>query len=218
MSIATIVLDFGNVVGLFSHRQAAEQLAAYGPGPAAAAEMQAFIFGGPLGVDYEVGRVSSDDFVRHVCQTFRLACTPEEFAVAYSDMFAPNPDVCALLPRLKPRHKLILLSNTCDLHARHFRAQFAEHFRWFDHAVLSHEVGLRKPWPGVYEHCRVLAGSRPDECVFIDDIAENVEGARACGWHGIVYRPGDDLAAKLTQLGVVIQPEAQARAERGRVS
>jgi putative hydrolase of the HAD superfamily len=210
MSIATIVFDFGNVVGLFSHRQAAEQLAAYGPGPASAEEIQAFIFSGELGEDYELGRISSDAFVKHVCKTFQLACTPEEFAVAYSDMFAPNRDVCALLPRLKPRYQLILLSNTTELHARHFRPLFAEHFRWFDHVVLSHEVGLRKPSPDVYEHCRKLTGSRPDQCLFIDDIAENVAGAKACGWHGLVYKPGDDLAAKLRQLGVELHSARSA--------
>ena len=119
-------------------------------------------------------------------------------------MFTPNEEVCALLPRLKPRYRLLLLSNTTELHSRHFLAQFAEHMKWFDHLVLSHEVGVRKPHPDIYEHCRNLVSCRADECVFIDDMAPNVDGAKACGWHGIVYRRGDDLAGQLAQLGVKV--------------
>jgi glucose-1-phosphatase len=204
MSIATIVFDFGNVVGFFSHRQAAEQLAAFGGVPAD--EILAYLFSGELEDDYESGRISSDAYIQLVCRTFALTCTPEEFALAYSDMFIPNDAVCSLLPRLKPRYQLLLLSNTTELHSRHFLAQFAEHVKWFDHLVLSHELGLRKPRPGIYEHCRKLVGCRADECVFIDDVAANVDGAKACGWQGIVYRASDDLGAKLTQLGIELRP------------
>jgi HAD superfamily hydrolase (TIGR01509 family) len=68
--------------------------------------------------------------------------------------------------------------------------------------VLSHEVGVSKPDPAIYRHCEQRAGARAEECVFIDDIPANVEGARQCGWRGIVYRPGDDLEAGLAELGI----------------
>jgi len=204
MSIATIVFDFGKVVGFFSHLQAANQLAAYGK--ASPTEIAAFLFGGELEEEYESGRISTDDFMRLVCRTFQLTCKPPEFAFAYSDMFTPNETVCALLPRLKPRYQLVLLSNTTELHSQHFLPQFAAHVRWFDHLVLSYEIGIRKPRPGIYEHCRKLSGRQPDECVFIDDMTVNVAGAIACGWQGIVYERGDDLAAKLAQLGVELSP------------
>lgn len=207
MSIATIVFDFGNVVGFFSHRQAAEQLAAFGR--ASADEVQAFLFAGQLEDDYESGRISSAAFIQLVCRTFDLTCTPEAFAVAFSDMFTPNEEICALLPRLKPQYNLLLLSNTTELHSRHFVAQFAEPLKWFDHLVLSHEIGVRKPNPGIYERCQQLTGSRPEECVFIDDIPANVDGAKRCGWQGIVYRRGGDLAGQLAQLGVKLLPKGE---------
>jgi putative hydrolase of the HAD superfamily len=200
MSIATIVFDFGNVVGWFSHRQAAEQLAAFGR--ASPDEILTHLFSGALEDEYESGRISSAAYVEQVCRTFELTCSPAEFALAYSDMFTPNDAVCSLLPRLKSGYRLLLLSNTTELHSRHFIAQFAEHMRWFDHLVLSHEVGVRKPQPAIYEHCRKLVGCRAEECVFIDDVAANVAGAKACGWRGIVYRRGDDLAGQLARLGV----------------
>ena len=44
MGISTVVLDFGNVLGFFSHRKAAEQLAAYGKN-LTTDEVVAFLFG-----------------------------------------------------------------------------------------------------------------------------------------------------------------------------
>ena len=46
------------------------------------------------------------------------------------------------------------------------------------------------------------AGCAVDECVFIDDLPENVEAAVKFGMAGIVYRPETDLAAELRELGL----------------
>jgi putative hydrolase of the HAD superfamily len=200
MSISTIVFDFGNVVAFFSHLRAAQQLAAYGKMPAE--EVAAALFGGALEDDYESGRMSTADFVRRVREACGVCCTDEQFCSAFADMFWPNPEVCELVPLLKGRYKLLLLSNTNELHSRHFRRQFAGVLAHFDAVVCSHEVGVRKPDRRVFEHCLRLARARPGECVFIDDLPANVEAARACGWHGIVYRPGEDLRRRLAALGV----------------
>ncbi len=210
MSVSTIVIDFGNVLGFFSHRRAAEQLAAYGD--AAPETIQAYLFGGKLEDDFESGRMSADVYRGLVRETFRLRCTDAEFDAAYGDMFSPNPDVCALPALLKPRYRLLLLSNTNELHARQFLRQFADVLSPFDARVLSHEVHVRKPDPRIYEHCRRVAGRPAAECLFIDDLPSNVEAARACGWQGIVYRPGGDLRRELAAAGVFLdQPAAQAR-------
>jgi putative hydrolase of the HAD superfamily len=200
MSVSTTVFDFGNVLGLFSHRRAAEQLAAYSP--LAAEAIQAYLFGGKLEDDYESGRLVTPLFVGLVRERCRLSCTDEQFARAFGDMFTPNPAVCALVPLLKPRYKLLLLSNTNALHARQFLPQFAETLAHFDHRVLSHELGFRKPDPRVYAHCQRLAGRPAGECLFIDDLPSNVQAARACGWQGLVYERGLDMRRALAEYGV----------------
>jgi putative hydrolase of the HAD superfamily len=200
MSITTVVFDFGNVLGFFSHRKAAEQLAAYSP--ASAEAIQAYLFGGQIEDDYEAGRLSTPVLMSLVRETFRVSCSDEQFAAAFGDMFAPNPDVCSLVPLLKPRFRLLLLSNTNELHARQFLAQFKETLAHFDAVVLSYEVGVRKPDPRVYAHCQRLAGRPAAECLFIDDLPTNVQAARACGWQGLVYERGGDLRRALAGCGV----------------
>ncbi|HVS36727.1 MAG TPA: HAD family phosphatase [Gemmataceae bacterium] len=211
MSITTIVFDFGNVLGFFSHRRAAEQLAVFGE--ASVEAIQTFLFDCEREDDFESGRMSAEAFRGMVRETFRLRCDDMQFNAAFADMFSPNAEVCLLPALLKPRYRLLLLSNTNDLHAQQFRRQFAHVLAPFDALVLSHEIGMRKPKPGVYEHCRRLAGGRAEECLFIDDMPANVEAARACGWRGVLYRRGADLRRELAAAGVVIdQPAAPARA------
>jgi HAD superfamily hydrolase (TIGR01509 family) len=67
---------------------------------------------------------------------------------------------------------------------------------------MSHEVGVRKPDAGFFRACENQAGCAPDECLFVDDMPINVEGARALGWQGIVYRDFAALHSSLSALGV----------------
>jgi putative hydrolase of the HAD superfamily len=210
MSIRTIVFDFGNVLGFFSHLRAAEQLAAFGQ--ASPGAIVAFLFGGQLEDDYESGRVSSADLLGLLRERFHLRGSDDELSRAFGDMFTPNQSVCDLVMRLKPRYRLLLLSNTNEMHYRCFGLQFAETLAQFDALVLSFEVGLRKPDPRVYDHCLALAGSAATECLFIDDLPSNIDAARACGWNGLVYRRGADLARELGGLGVALH-DREARHE-----
>ena len=56
----------------------------------------------------------------------------------------------------------------------------------FDDIVDSHEVGVRKPAPAIYELAMRRVGlDDPSRGVFLDDVMRNVDGARAVGLHGI---------------------------------
>ncbi|HEY7329824.1 MAG TPA: HAD family phosphatase [Gemmataceae bacterium] len=200
-NIKTIVFDFGNVLGFFSHRKAAEQLAQFSP-LSADDILDRYLLDRELEDEFESGRMRLPEFRARVRQGCHVTCSDAELDWAIADMFTPNDDVCSLVPALKPRYRLVLLSNTNELHALHFRRQFADTLAHFDSLVLSHEVGLRKPCPDIYAHCHSIAGSTPRQCLFIDDLQANVEAARACGWKGIVYHRGLDLCRELRQLGI----------------
>lgn len=203
-----IVFDFGNVIGFFDHRRATDRLAKFSDLSSEA--IFAAMLGGQLEDDFESGRMSVDEFVRELCRRARVRCSAREAADICKDIFWPNQDLIALLPRLQKRHRILLGSNTNALHAEQFRRQFADVFRFFDHLVLSHEIGTRKPKAGFFEHCQRLAGCAPPECVFIDDLSANVAGAEACGWHGIVYRGVDDLCQRLGGIGIWTSEEHAA--------
>ena len=195
MTVKTIVFDFGKVVGFFDHRLASRRLTEFSPySPEALHEI---LFESQLEDDYESGRISSDKFVKRVREEGRLSCDESIVASAWADIFWPNPEVCSLLPSLSQNYRLLLGSNTNELHSRQFTRQFAEVFRSFHAVVLSHEIGTRKPRPEFFNHCLRLAECAASECLFIDDLPANVEGARSCGWRGIQYQQFEDLLVQL---------------------
>jgi glucose-1-phosphatase len=200
MTIHALAFDFGRVVGFFDHRLITNRLVVHTG--LSVEEMHSQLFDDLLEDDYESGRISTPEFLQRVRQSCQLTCPDDLLAAAWADIFWPNPEVCALLPRLQPRYRLLLGSNTNELHARQFCAQFADWLRYFDAAVLSYQIGVRKPRAGFFEHCARRAGYPPNECVFIDDLPANVAGARACGWHGIVYTDFAELCRELTALGI----------------
>jgi HAD superfamily hydrolase (TIGR01549 family) len=68
-----------------------------------------------------------------------------------------------------------------------------------DVIVYSHEVGVRKPDARSYEIvCRRL-GVAPERAVFVDDVAENVEGARAAGMQGILFTDAAQAIGELEE-------------------
>jgi putative hydrolase of the HAD superfamily len=208
MSITTLVFDFGNVLGFFSHRKAAEQLAVYSP--LSADEILTHYLDSQLEDDFESGRLSLAAFRDIVRQRCRVTCDDAQLDLAIADMFTPNEEVCRLVQELKPRYRLVLLSNTNEVHAVHYRRQFADTLAHFDALILSHEVRLRKPSPAIYAHCEKITGVRPSQCVFIDDLPANIEAARARGWHGIVYHMGLDLRREFRRLGIEVSPSSPA--------
>jgi putative hydrolase of the HAD superfamily len=70
----------------------------------------------------------------------------------------------------------------------------------FDAVVISAEVGMRKPEERIFLLAAELLGLAPAECVFIDDIQENIVAAEAAGLVGVLHRTAPETAERLTEL------------------
>jgi len=70
----------------------------------------------------------------------------------------------------------------------------------FDTVVISGEVGMRKPEPGIFELVLGRIGLPAGECVFVDDMVHNIVAAQQAGLVGIVHRSFDQTAAELEEL------------------
>lgn len=202
-----LIFDFGNVLAFFDYGRIGailgRSLGLSGEEFLARARNVGFT---ALLQRYESGGMSSEEFGQAVAALMGFSLTHAEFAAAWSDIFWLNEPVAKLVADLKARgYTLVLGSNTNDLHATHFRRQFAEALAPFDRLVMSHEVGHIKPSAAFYLACAKAAQADPADCVFIDDLPENVEGARAAGLRAVLYSGDTDLLAKaLAGMGVVL--------------
>jgi FMN phosphatase YigB (HAD superfamily) len=200
--IKAIIFDYGRVIGNFDHRRTAEKLAAHSS--RSAEQILEYLYPAELEDDFENGSLSTHDFLRVVRDQLRLQCPAATIRAAIADIFWPNADVCALIPQLVPRYRLILGSNTNVIHSEHFRQLSADVLKHFHGLILSHEVEVRKPAKAFFEHCVRMAEQPAGACLFVDDLEVNIAGAKEAGLQTLLYRGQPTLAAELKELGIVL--------------
>lgn len=203
-----LIFDFGNVVSYFDYLRACERLA--GPLGIAGSELRdRLIDGGFPGllVEFESGRIAPEAFAARVMEAAGLRLEYDEFVRAWEDIFWPNESVVRLIRSLKAAgYRILLGSNTNLLHATFYRRQFAPTLDLLDGLILSYEVGHMKPARAFFDACVRAAGVAASSCLFIDDIAENVEGARRAGLVGLHYVETPSLLDDLRRSGVDAPP------------
>ena len=89
-----------------------------------------------------------------------------------------------------------LVSNSMGA-GRYDRSTFPE---LFDGVVISGDVGLHKPQPEIFLLGAERTGVAPEECVFVDDLRENCEGAEAVGMTAVLHRGADTTLPELERL------------------
>lgn len=96
-------------------------------------------------------------------------------------------------------YQIYVLSNACDNFFEYFPKYYDMDF--FDGVMVSSTVRMLKPDARIYELLCSRYGLQPQECVFIDDLQENVKGAEVVGMKGIVFT-GDyaDVKRKLHEI------------------
>jgi len=200
-AIEAVIFDFGNVLCTFDNRRILAGLAPLcGLRPE---ELARRIEGSDLPRAYESGEIDSQAFLAGLSGLCGHPFAEAAFVRTFSDIFTPIEPTWQLVRALKPRYRLGLLSNTNPWHFEHGIRPTAV-FPLFDAVTLSYEVGAMKPDPRIYADAVAKLALPPGACAFIDDLPENVEGARAAGLQGIHYTGPEALAAELRHLGIVV--------------
>jgi len=137
---------------------------------------------------YEQGLLSTDEFLE-----FYLGLFPElkkeEVIQLWNSVLKDFPSHRLKFLQnlaLEKKYKLILLSNTNELHINWVinNIPFYDTFKnSFDAFYLSHEIGLRKPDAAIFEYVLNNNHLMAKECLFIDDTKEHILGASKLGIH-----------------------------------
>lgn len=151
---------------------------------------------------FEKNEISVDEFLDIMMEWTENKLTREEFCRFYSELFWENEDVTALIPKLKERYKIVLLSNTNEIHKEYGWKNY-EFLKHFDKLILSHEVGSYKPEAKMYESVMEFTQLPAEEHIFIDDVAEYAEGARKMGWDAIHFVGYENLVEEFTKRGII---------------
>jgi putative hydrolase of the HAD superfamily len=189
--IKAFIFDIGNVLLPFDFSVAMRRLREKSGADFPAGAME------PVNRAYESGEIGRTEFLKRLREALRYTGTEEELVAAWEDIFTENGAMTELVGRLRRRFPLYLLSNTSDLHLDYVRRAFPV-FEHFTDGVYSFRVKSMKPERAIYETARRQFGVRPEETMFIDDLAANVATARELGFVAVHYdraRHGRLLAA-----------------------
>ena len=198
--IDAVILDLGNVLAFHDNAKLFRELARiYGP---TADAMRARLEGTGIWERATKGHLKGDALRLALAEALGAAVpTPEQFVAAWSCHFALNAPMIRHVERLQGHVRLVLLSNTHDLHVASLRPLIPV-LEKLDALVLSCEVGHMKPEPEIYALAVEAARAPPQRAVFFDDMESYVEGARRAGLHAHVFRSADDVPAQLAALGL----------------
>ena len=136
-----------------------------------------------------------EEYLQFVCQRTGVPARPEGINLALSirqeyfrTVVSPRPDTIATLVRLKDTgHKTGLISDCVLEDAENWpRTQMAP---LIDAAVLSCEVGLRKPDPRIYQLVCDGLGVFPGNCLYVGDGGSGeLTGASSVGMNSVLIR------------------------------
>jgi glucose-1-phosphatase len=152
---------------------------------------------------HERGTIEDAAFFANLREMLGITITDDQFLEGWNAIFAGEVEgIAPLLARAAKHLPLYAFSNTNRAHVAYFPTVYAEVLSHFRKVFLSSSIGLRKPDAEAYDHVVKAIGVPAERIVFFDDLADNIEGARARGLQAVQVRSSADVAAALDALGI----------------
>ncbi|MBT8380036.1 MAG: HAD family phosphatase [Ignavibacteria bacterium] len=198
---SAIVFDLGNVLLPFDYTKTIKRMNSLEPG-LGDNFYEFYNKNYHIHRDFEKGKISEADFIKIMLSVVDNKLDAETFCDYYSDIFSLNKNVISLLPDLKKNYKLFLLSNTDSIHKR-YRWEKYDFLKFFDHIILSFEVGAVKPEKSIYRSVEKVSAFPSGEHFYIDDIQEYVDAAKELGWDAVRFENYERLNADLEEREII---------------
>lgn len=178
--IDAFLFDLGRVLLDFSHEQMMERMAVVtGIAPSM---LRHHLLEERLLHKLESGQISDGSFLTILRASATKPFIEQDLRIAMADIFTPIAETVDLLPQLIAAGKrLVLVSNTSAIHFDH-ELQVRPWLSSFHAYILSYQIGHMKPAAEFYTAALAAARTSPERCLFVDDIAENIAGAKKAGF------------------------------------
>jgi putative hydrolase of the HAD superfamily len=154
--------------------------------------------------ELETGRMTEADFLDRVATALEpeLGHRPEmhRFREVYFDALDPNAPMIDLMREIKDSgRRMALLTNNVREWEPVWRSMLPVD-EIFELVVDSAFVGMRKPDPPIYDLTVArLSGVAAEQCLFVDDIAVNVEAARAAGMSAVHFHSNEQAIPEIRE-------------------
>ena len=122
----------------------------------------------------------------------------------WTDFFdGPVIGIEDVLAKIRARYRVAFLSNSNEVHAEVIPRRFAGLFRKDDRFIFSHRFRMAKPDPEMFQRALEVIGAGAAQAVLIDDLLENVIGARSVGMTAYQFKDSPTLLRELEADGLL---------------
>lgn len=154
---------------------------------------------------YERGIMNNEDWFITYKESLPQPCCLKrsDFWNAWKLLLGEEKNTVNILEALNKQYSIWLLSNT---NPKHIQDEIEKRYLFpslVNGAVYSFDVGVRKPEKEIYEIAMQRANANPQECLFIDDLLENIQAAKQIGIEGIHFISFEQLKQELVRLGII---------------
>ena len=152
--------------------------------------------------ELETGHLTEAEFLESIAGALEpeLGHRPEmhRFREIYFEALHPNEPMIELMREIKHSgRRMAMLTNNVREWEPLWRSMLPVD-EIFELVVDSGFVGVRKPDPPIYELTVArLSGVATEECLFVDDLAANVDTARGMGMIGVQFRSNDQAIPEI---------------------
>ena len=184
--IINLIFDFGQVMVSFKRKYMVERFVT---DPEDSALLQKVVFDRLYWDRLDAGTITDEETLHLVCERLpdRLHSSARDIYYNWIYNIPEIEGMSDLIREMKEKYgvKVYLLSNISKYFASH--SSEIPCLADFDGCVLSSTCGFTKPHKEIYEHICTKFSLIPEECIFIDDRADNIEGAERFGIKGYIF-------------------------------
>jgi len=154
---------------------------------------------GHLKTDLGSGALSPAQFRDAIAMALNCDLTEEEFVPLWSDCFDANEPMMEFFHQIRKTHRTYILSNTDAYHMGWILDKWPE-LAECDGIALSYEMKLLKPDAEFFDAVIDRFGLTPSQCLYIDDLADNVRAGHAAGFQAVLYEDPQQAISKIGPL------------------
>lgn len=159
------------------------------------------VLDGDMGTRYREGTLTRDQFWYFVREKLSLTESADQLESEWISFYSVIQETKHIIETLRTKYRVMYLSDNVKERVAALNRTY--HFlSWFDGGIFSHDVGVRKPHPRVYEMALEAGNAKPEETVFIDDKPQALEPAERLGIHTILFESPEQLQRVLDERGL----------------
>ena len=154
---------------------------------------------------FEIGEIGLKEYLERTVFYRPRAFTEQDFKNFLFSLPRPCPGTLAMVERLSQSKRYLLATlNNESLELNLYRISRFGLRNYFDVFFSSCFLGVRKPDEAIFHRALQMTQRSPEESVFIDDRAVNVDCARRIGMRAIRFQDAAQLRHDLRESGVEI--------------